>query len=142
IGAIISKMSAKAAGDRYSDADALIADLDAVKNGVVPEAAMFAARSSCGMLPPTELRRLREGGGGWKRKIPHIAAAAVLGVVAYFVISSLGKQNPTDVVSQTSTSVTHATTESKTTTTESSAPTVAVDTTKVATTEAPKPPDI
>ena len=119
LGAIISKMTAKLPGDRYADADELIADLEAVKNGQVPAAAAFDAKSSCMCLPPSELRRLREGGAGaWKRMIPHMAAALVLGVLAYFIITSLGKQNSIDEhpaashTTTTQTSVALATTQS------------------------------
>jgi len=93
LGMIISKMMAKSPADRYANADDLIADLDAVKNGTVPSAAGFAAKSSCGILPPDELRRLRAGGKPrWQRIVPHAAAALLLGVLAYFAAISFGSK--------------------------------------------------
>ena len=93
LGMIISKMMAKEATHRYADADALLADLDAVKNGTLPEAAGFNAKSSCAILPEEALRRLRAGGTPtWKRLLPHAAAALVLGGLAYFAAITFGSK--------------------------------------------------
>ena len=105
LGMIISKMMAKSAADRYANADELISDLDAVKNGTLPSAVSFNTKTSCGILPPEELRRLRSGGApSWKRLLPHAAAALLLGVLAYFAAVSFGSKpvtQPTEIAHAT-----------------------------------------
>jgi eukaryotic-like serine/threonine-protein kinase len=61
-GQIISKMMAKDAKDRYDTAEALIEDLEAVKNGETPKAASFKGKSSCAMPTGKNTGRARTTG--------------------------------------------------------------------------------
>ena len=85
-GLIISKMTAKSAADRYANADELLADLNACQQKQPLAAGAFNARTSCAVLP---------GGNssnkpGIMRWVPHVAAALLLGVLAYFGTLWLG----------------------------------------------------
>ncbi len=103
LGMIVSKMTAKAPEDRYASADELIADLDALKNGAMPAAATFNARTSCSILPHEQLNRFLSGGSPrWLKMLPHLAAALLLGVCAYFAaIYFGGKTDPAVAITGT-----------------------------------------
>jgi|GEM_PF-1897817 len=91
LGAIISKMTAKSPNDRYPGADELIADLEAVKNGQLPSAVTFIAKTSTAILPPAELRRRIRTSTSWAQRIPTIAAVILFGVMAYYLVQWIGK---------------------------------------------------
>ncbi len=147
LGMIISKMMAKNCADRYANSDELIADLDAVKNGTLPNAMGFNAKSSCGILPSDELRRLRSGGTPrWQRLLPHAAAALLLGVLAYFAAIWFGSKTvtpPNEVAHVTGPVTSVAVTNSRTVPSPSTkiVETVPKTETKPAVTETKKIPD-
>ncbi|MEI6234048.1 MAG: protein kinase [Planctomycetota bacterium] len=159
LGMIISKMMAKDPADRFANADMLIADLDAVKNGRLPEATGFNARTSCAILGDEALKRLRAGGvPTWRRLLPHVAAALVLGVIAYLTAINLGSKPvvigqgpgpnpnttvaPSTVLATTSTIPSPSPRPADTTKSNDDPPKPEVTTTKVAVTKVPLPPKV
>jgi serine/threonine protein kinase len=114
---VCCKMMAKAATDRYADVAALIRDLDALRDGKLPAAAEFRAKSSCAMPPKTGLR-LNAAGDVSKRvtsigttrtkikvqqqprkssPVPLIACGVVALAVAFFALRGSGTPKPVEV---------------------------------------------
>jgi len=99
--AVVCKMMAKDPKDRYADFGEFLADLDAIKNNVVPSALSFRGKSSC--APPPKAKPGKKGAGattGMRAPIrPNSTTtgprAAIVGRATTGQQAPVGPRNPT-----------------------------------------------